>query len=55
MVGSFLGMEQPGQVFAEALIASSKPGCFNPEDIFNLGELAAPLNGIGVRIAQPSH
>jgi len=43
------------RLFGEALLANPRPGCFNPEDLFDLGDLVSPLNEMGVRIAQSSH
>jgi len=42
------------RLFGEALVANPRPGCFNPEDLFDLGDLVSPLNEMGVRIAQSS-
>lgn len=43
------------RLFGEALLANPRPGCFNPEDLFDLGDLVSPLNEMGVRIAQSIH
>jgi hypothetical protein len=43
------------RLFGEALGTNPRPGCFNPEDLFDLSGLASPLNQVGVRIAQSSH
>jgi hypothetical protein len=43
------------RLFGEALVANPRPGCFNPEDLFDLGDFVSPLNEMGVRIAQSSH
>lgn len=43
------------RLFGEALVANPRPGCFNPEDLFALGDFVSPLNEMGVRIAQSSH
>lgn len=40
------------RLFGEALVADPRPGCFNPEDLLNLGDFFSPLNEMGVRIAQ---
>lgn len=42
------------RLFGEALVAHPRPGCFNPEDLFTLGDFVAPLNEMGVRIARSS-
>jgi len=42
------------RLFGEALVANPRPGCFNPEDLFDLSGFVSPLNKMGVRIAQSS-
>jgi NAD(P)-dependent dehydrogenase (short-subunit alcohol dehydrogenase family) len=51
--GDYRTTAEAARMFSEALIADRRPGCFNPEDLFNLGDLMAPLNEIGVRIGNP--
>lgn len=53
--GDYRTTARAARLFGEALIASPEPGCFNPEDLFNVGDFALPLNEMGVRIAESSH
>lgn len=39
------------RTFGEKLVINSRPGCFTPEDLFSLGDIAAPLQEIGLRVA----
>lgn len=50
--GDYWTTAEAARMFGEALLAQGQPGCFNPEDLFGLGELAAPLAEIGVRVAR---
>jgi hypothetical protein len=50
--GDYRTTAEAARMFSEALIADRRPGCFNPEDLFNVGDLAAPLNEMGVRVGQ---
>jgi hypothetical protein len=50
--GDYRTTAEAARMFSEALIADRRPGCFNPEDLFNLGDLTAPLNEMGVRFGQ---
>jgi hypothetical protein len=50
--GDYRTTAEAARVFGEALLARGRPGCFNPEDLFDFGELAAPLTEIGVRVAR---
>jgi hypothetical protein len=43
------------RMFGEALIASRRPGCFNPEDLFTIAGLAKPLEEMGVRFGPAGH
>jgi hypothetical protein len=37
-------------IFGERLVASGRPGCFNPEDLFELSDLRPSLDRIGIKI-----
>lgn len=50
--GDYRTTAEAARMFSEALIANRRPGCFNPEDLFNLGDLTAPLIEMGVRVGQ---
>lgn len=52
--GDYRTTAASARVFAEMLMGSSRPGCFNPEDLFNLNELFAPLEEIGLRVGGPT-
>lgn len=53
--GDYRTTASAARAFAEALIEEKRPGCFNPEDLFDVGDLLAPLNEMGVRIAPASY
>ena len=36
--------------FGELLAGAGRPGCFNPEDLFGLGDLTAALADSGLRV-----
>jgi hypothetical protein len=37
------------RLFSEALSASRRPGCFNPEDLFSVGNFELPLDEVAIR------
>jgi hypothetical protein len=53
--GDYRTTGQAARLFGEGLAANPRPGCFNPEDLFDLGGLASPLNQMGVQLADSSH
>jgi hypothetical protein len=53
--GDYRTTAEVARLFGEALIPSRRPGCFNPEDLFTIGDLEAPLNETGVRFGRASH
>jgi hypothetical protein len=53
--GDYRVTAMAARLFGEALLANARLGCFNPEDLFELGDFASPLNEMGVRIAKSSH
>jgi len=53
--GDYRVTAMAARLFGEALVANPRPGCFNPEDLVDLGDLVSPLDEMGVRIAQSSH
>lgn len=52
--GDYRTTAQAGRSFAEALLDSRQPGCFNPEDLFEVSDFMRPLKEMGVRIATAS-
>ncbi len=41
------------RLFGEALLdGQGRPGCFNPEDLFSLGDLLPALNDLGLRVTR---
>ncbi len=48
--GDYRTTAAAARLFGEALFASRRPGCFNPEDLFTIDGLERPLKEIGVRI-----
>jgi hypothetical protein len=51
--GDYRTTAESARVFGEKLIASSRPGCFSPEDLFSLGDLSPSLSEAGLRITHP--
>jgi len=45
--GDYRTTAEAARAFGEALVAESRPGCFNPEDLFRPGDLATRLRGVG--------
>jgi hypothetical protein len=50
--GNYSTTAASARVFGEKLIIGNRPGCFNPEDLFSLGDLASPLGKIGLRLTR---
>jgi hypothetical protein len=48
--GDYRTTAAAAHVFGEKLVAGGRPGCFNPEDLFSLEDLASPLWAIGLRV-----
>jgi hypothetical protein len=51
--GDYRTTARAARSFAEMLMAKQRPGCFNPEDLFEFGDLMS-LEDMGVRIATAS-
>ncbi len=49
--GDYRTTAAAARIFGERLIERKRAGCFNPEDLFSLRDLLAPLQEVGVRIA----
>jgi hypothetical protein len=50
--GDYRTTAASARAFGEKLLIGSPPGCFNPEDLFRLGDLATPLRDIGLRVTR---
>ncbi len=51
--GDYRTTAAAARVFGEALLSSQvRPGCFNPDDVFTLGDLLPALEGIGLRVTR---
>ena len=48
--GDYRTTAASARAFGERLLVDNPRGCFNPEDLFSLGEMTAPLKGIGLRV-----
>jgi hypothetical protein len=49
--GDYRGTAAAAQIFGEALLAIERPGCFNPEDLFGLEEIAPGLEPVGLEVS----
>jgi hypothetical protein len=50
--GDYRTTAASARVFGEKLVIDNRPGCFNPEDLFSLGDLASPLREMGLRVTR---
>jgi hypothetical protein len=51
--GDYRTTAAAARVFGEALLSGRvRPGCFNPEDVFSLGDLLPAFEGIGLRVTR---
>jgi len=50
--GDYRTTAEAARVFSEALLTAKRPGCFNPEDLFDLSDLLSKLADAGVRVAR---